>query len=194
MVRALLSLLALVTFAAPAYAGRVPPEPQIRLHAGLSVSDGLGIGGAVGLDSRMTRLVYIDMGGFFTPVPLAEDLGLPADPVPGDLVRLRHALYVTPGIRIPHKVSDGLIWDVIFRGGLAVAWATNLDPDDTVDGHYASEVQPSAVGGVDFLLRKGQYGVRASGKALSIRTLEYDNAQVNYFVRPQGAVEFFYQF
>ena len=26
------------------------------------------------------------------------------------------------------------------------------------------------------------------------RTLEYDNAQVNYFVRPQGAVEFFYQF
>ena len=45
-------------------------EPQNRVYAGVVQSDG-GLGGTVSIESRLTQLITINMGGFVsTPSPL----------------------------------------------------------------------------------------------------------------------------
>ena len=46
-------------------ASRIAMDPQNKVHVGASVI-GSSYGASLGLDSRLTQLIYIDIGGFFS--------------------------------------------------------------------------------------------------------------------------------
>lgn len=191
MPRALASLLFLLS--APALAARVPLDPQTRVHAGVSVTGTPDIGVALGLDARMTRLVFMDLGGFVSPAPLADDIAHPDDP--SEALRLRHGLYATPGLRIPHSAKEGLTWDLIFRGGIGAVWVADLTPSDAQDDSgFTVNLDPAGVGGLDLLLRKDKVGGRASAKVFAFTTVVNDSRDAEFRAMPVGTIELFYQF
>ena len=118
---------------------------------------------------------------------------------------MRHGIWFAPGVRIPHRYGEGLIWDVFFRGGFATVWS-----DDASAGDYSHINNPEAnfdtlfdvalVGGLDLLIRKGKFGVRASGKGFFYKTYpaiawQKDWAATELFVMsPQVSLEGVYQF
>lgn len=157
-----IAALALLGLSLPTQAARMPLEPQNRAHFGASIVDLDAIGVAAGLDSRLTRFMYIDVGGFASAS--AQDPAVPADSSEiSDYVKTRHALYVAPGIRIPHRYGDGIRWDLFFRGGFGVVWSQDLSNSGT---HLTN---PAGLGGVDFMLQKGSVGARLSGKMFAYR-------------------------
>lgn len=190
--RALPTLLTLGLLSAPAYAARVPLEPQTRVHAGVSVTGQPDFGVAFGLDARMTRLIFMDLGAFVSPVSLAEDIAHPEDPA--DALRTRHGLYATPGVRIPHAAREGLTWDAVVRGGIGAIWVADLtEANPGEDTGYTMNVDPAAIAGADLVLRKGKVGGRVTGKAFVFTTLTNDASVAERFVKPVGTVEAFYQ-
>jgi len=162
-VKRLFAVLGPLALSTPALAARMPMDPQNRAHVGASVVNQDSVGVSAGLDSRLTRFVYIDVGGFASMV--SPDVVVPTatDATSSDFVRTRHGLWVAPGVRVPHRYGDGLKWDVFFRGGFGVTWAQDL----SADGDYLTN--PAGLGGVDLMLRKDAVGVRASGKAFAYR-------------------------
>lgn len=193
----LLSAVLAIAGSGVAHAARPMIEPQNRLHAGVSVTGGArfdvpSVGGALGFDSRMTRLVSVDVGGFFSPGPMGE--------VPGSFddasssIYLRHGLYVAPGFRLPHRSNDGLNWDVLLRVGFAGAWWTDAQSHQTHLGDdYLTGLDPAGLAGLDLVLRKGSLGGRVSLKEYGFRPFsEVTLAAVNV-LRPQGTAELFWQ-
>ncbi|MFT4974154.1 MAG: hypothetical protein ACI8S6_000036 [Myxococcota bacterium] len=161
----LITTLGLLALSVPALAARMPMDPQNKAHMGASVVDLEAIGVTGGLDSRLTRFVYIDISGLVSATE--TDLTEPTDPdaTITDYVKTRHALWVAPGIRVPHRYGEGLKWDVFFRGGFGVVWSQDL----SADGLYLTN--PAGLGGMDLVLRKDAIGVRASGKVFAYRAL-----------------------
>ena len=148
----------------PASAAKMPMEPQNRAHLGVSLLDGssaYGLSG--GLDSRLTRFVYVDVGGFMTA--FSPELSAPSaeETVTSDWVRMRHSLWAAPGVRIPHRYGEGINWDVFFRAGFGVVWSEDLSADSDWLANAAG------LGGIDLLLRKDRVGLRASGKVFGYR-------------------------
>lgn len=200
MFRALLLAFILAFFAlAPngAHAARPSLDPQNRVHAGLSVSGGAtfdvpSFGAAVGFDSRMTRLVYVDVGGFLSPLPLGE---VPAEfASEGSSIYLRHGLYVAPGFRVPHRAREGLNWDLLIRAGFAGVWWTDAQALETRLGEdYLVGLDPAALAGLDFLVRKGDVGARLGAKAFGFRPFSQSSLDFVSVLRPQGALELFWQ-
>lgn len=187
MSRFLVALL-LLMLPSLAEARRMPLDPLNRVHAGLSVADfgNIGVGG--GFDSRLTRLVYVDLGAYMSATAPTGDTPT-GDPrtTPEEWFSLRHGLYVTPGLRIPHRYKGDFTWDLTGRLGFGVVWVEDAAYEDTL------YINPALIGGADLLLRKDKIGLRLSGKAQSFKA--YANAIRDdvQLVRPQFGAEAVYQ-
>lgn len=187
-------LITLVGLLSPAHAQNMALDPQNRLHVGLNLVDGpsnVGITG--GFDSRLTRVLALDIGGFASPIPIAPDYafdGQDAASTP-EFYRLRHGIYATPGIRIPHPQPKTWAWDVFLRGGGGVIWAANLSPLAPADDDTVYSIRPDAAGvvGGDVLIRFGRFGARVFGKAWMFDVLQTSPARSFFVVRPQYGVE-----
>ena len=111
----------------PAEAVRLALEPQNRIFVGASQTDG-AIGVTTSIESRLTQLIYINMGGFVTT---PKNMGDVESRDPQDWVQLNHGLWAAPGWRMPHRYKEGpLNWDVVARGGFACVFTTDAFRDD----------------------------------------------------------------
>lgn len=194
------SLMALFLGLAPGTAAAARPalEPQNRVHAGLSVTGGElfdtpSFGATVGFDSRMTRVVFVDVGGFVSPIPMPEISATFDDPAQS--IYLRHGLYVAPGFRVPHKSGDGgLSWDVLGRVGFAGVWWTDVQSTMTLKGdEYLADLSPAAVVGLDGILRKEKVGARLGAKGYGFVPFSQSASEPVRALRPQVTAEFLYQ-
>ncbi len=167
-----------------ALAGRMPLDPQTRIHAGFSLAEIEDPGVSLGLDSRLTRLIYVDLGAFISVgVPGNDGTTGGAD----EQLQLRHALYVAPGVRLPHRHKEGLNWDLIGRGGFATTWTSDAYDDHTL------QAAPALLAGLDGLIRKDHIGLRASGRMLFYRGYSKGEQLDLVMIRPQVALEALYQ-
>lgn len=180
---------ALVT---PAHASQMALDPQNRVHVGFSYIDDGGLPGGIGLtagfDSRLTRIIAIDIGGFVSPL----ESGVTVDPEAPYLehVLLRHGLNTTLGVRVPHAQPKDWAWEFFLRGGGGVVWLETLPyevgstlSDDTLMFDIAG------TGGADLLVRFGHFGVRATGRAWVFDVVEPSPMENLLTVRPQGTLE-----
>lgn len=176
--------------ASPAWAYRPALEPQIRAHAGASyVAGPYGLGGMVGVDSRLTRLVHVDIGGTFSPRAVPEDWSLERDLDPVEYFRLRHSLYITPGLRLPLPQPQGFTLDVYLRGGVAVAWSVDLSPSTGGDPPRRTEVDPAGLAGVDVVVQGEHLGVRGVVRGYGLRPFYNDGLDDVLFFTPQLGLE-----
>src|SRR5262245_38835052 len=83
----------------PAMAAHEALDPLNRGHVGISFSDENTPGVNAGLDSRLTRVVFIDVGIFASPMSFPETEV--SSEKTADFVFLRHGVYVAPGLRLP---------------------------------------------------------------------------------------------
>jgi hypothetical protein len=183
-----------LTFAAlsapAAYGASLALDPQVRVHAGASVIPGpSGVGITGGFESRLTRIVAIDLAGFASPVPLGDELHLEGDF--GDYQLLRHAIYASPGVRIPHAQPKSWAWDVFARAGGGVIWLADARPGDEAGGSAEYDVMADMGGfaGADLMIRFGNVGVRASGKAWMYDAVQTSPIHSFFLVRPQFGIE-----
>lgn len=187
-------LTTLLAFFGPAHAQSMALEPQNRVHVGLNVVDGpSGFGVTAGFDSRLTRIIALDIGAFASPVPIPQDWAWDGaeSPSTADYYKLRHGIYATPGLRIPHPQPKRWAWDVFVRAGGGVIWAANLSPDapgDT-DSYYSIRPDVAGVVGADALVRFGKYGARIFGKGWMFDVLQTSPAKSFFVLRPQYGVE-----
>jgi hypothetical protein len=179
-----------------ATAGKMPLESLNRFHAGLSITDsGSGVGGIMGLDSRMTRLIFVDIGGFYTPGDQQFDTTIERDTAePTDWYTLRNGLYAAPGIRIPHRYQDGFNWDVVGRVGFAAVWIADESQHIIPDANALVYSEAAMLSGVDVLLRYDTFGVRMSGKAFAWKKYSPIARIETVSVRPQFTIEGVVQF
>lgn len=197
MNRALAALLplALMLLGGPAHARRLPLDPENRVHLGAALSDNVTLGVFGGLDSRLTRVVSVDVGGFVSPIPLPDDI-VPDSEDGRDYVFMRHGVYVAPGLRIPHRQGEFLQWDIFGRPGFAALFTNDVHPDNgtTPNERFQTVATPSLFGAAELLLRKDAVGVRLSGRAYLFRQFSaFENADL-LLVRPQYTAELVYQF
>lgn len=178
-----------------ASAGSLGLDPQNRLHFGINVVDlPSPIGLTFGFDSRLTRYLSMDVGAFASPFSIPLDYTA-EDAENSELYHMRHGVYLTPGIRIPHVQPRAFAWELYLRGGGGVVWATNVDPAvaEQGDGEWTTRVAPGGLGGADVLFRFGKYGVRVFGKAW-IFGAQHTSPDVSYvLLRPQYGMEAVYQ-
>jgi hypothetical protein len=157
-----------VGFAALMVPGRAQAQaldPMNRLHLGAAFVQGPApYGLTIGFDSRLTRLAFVDAGGFGTlgsPDPDALD----PDTAPEDSLRLRHGIYIAPGIRVPHVQPQAFGFDLLPRAGMAAIWLADLGSADMPGRHpYSTEV--AGFVGLDLTVQKGPVGLRASYRHL----------------------------
>jgi len=136
-----------------------------RLHLGANFVEGPApFGLTIGFDSRLTRLAFVDAGGFGTfgdPDPETLD----PDTEPQDAMRLRHGIYIAPGLRVPHVQPQNWGFDILPRGGMAAIWLADLAAEGVAGRNpYSTEV--GGFLGVDLTVQKGPIGVRASYRHL----------------------------
>lgn len=187
------ALVALLHLAAPeAQASSIGLEPQNRVHAGLSMVDGPSpVGFSLGFDSRLTRLVAMDVGAFFSPFSVPDDYESVVDNYPQNF-HLRHGVYFMPGFRIPHPQPKSWAWEAFVRVGAGVLWAANLDP---YVANSPTSVRPGAGGtvGLDAHARFGNYGLRAYGRGWIFGGQRAAPDETYALVRPHWGVEAVYQ-
>jgi hypothetical protein len=183
----LLALLACPTAQAQAL------DPMNRLHLGVSFVQGPSpLGATIGFDSRLTRLAFVDAGGFGslgTPDPDALD----PDTLPEDALRLRHGIYIAPGIRVPHVQPQAFGFDVLPRVGMAAVWLADLD-SDRVEGRNPFSTEVAGFLGVDLSVQKGAVGVRASYRHVFCSPYVQDRKEDMPINTPLFTLEGQYQF
>lgn len=184
--RLLLSLLLALGWSGTAQARRMPLDPQNRPHLGLSWNLAQSLGLMGGLDSRLTRIISVDVGGFLSPIPLPDDIAPDSDDG-RDFVFLRHGLYFTPGLRVPHRQGRDLQWDVFARPGFAAIFTQDVHPDNYLSRNerYQTQADPALFGGGELLLGYRAWGLRLGGRAFLFR--QFSNLENNdiVLVRPQ---------
>lgn len=193
MLRALLPLIALL-WCAPAHARRVALDPENRIHLGAALTDDTSLGLFGGLDSRLTRIVYVDVGGFVSPVPLDEGV-VPTSDDGRDYIFLRHGIYVGPGLRLPHRQPQSFQWDLTGRLGFAAVWSNDVHPDNSLSPgeRYEIEANPSLMGGIEGLVRKDAVGIKLSARGYMYRPFsQFERADL-VLVRPQYVAELVFQ-
>ena len=147
--------------------------PLVRIHGGASLVEAPApLGAQVGMDTRLTRLVLVDLGAFYSPGdPTAWTP--PTDPSAADWFRTRHGISVAPGVRIPHQQPKAFTYEIIVRVGMNVLFLADLNPETHVSGSadYAQTALAAASGGADLLLQRGAPGLRLASErtACSIR-------------------------
>lgn len=190
-----ISLVGLTIGSTEAWANRPALDPLNRLHLGASFSDQRTVGVHGGLDSRLTRLVFVDLGGFVSPMDFPfEDIGFSEDVA--DYVFLRHGIYVAPGLRIPHRQKEGFSWDVIGRGGMSAVWSADVDPDNFLGPggpDYEVEPDPALLFGADAQVRFDRLGFRVGGKGYTFSVYSQSKAVDVAVVKVQWFGEVMYQ-
>ena len=174
----------------------MPLESLNRLHGGLALTDNItGLGGVVGLDSRLTRLVFVDLGGFFTPGNQQFDPSVnPEQQEPKEWYTLRNGLYAAPGMRIPHRYKDGFNWDLIGRAGFAALWIADESQRIIPNDEALVYSEAALLLGADVLFRFDEIGVRLSGKAYGWQAYSPVKQAESSTIRPQFTLEGVYQF
>ena len=185
------SLLLGVVFMIPteSEATRLAIEPQNRIYAGAVQSDG-GLGGTVSVESRLTQLITINIGGFVsTPIQYGDVDSRDEQ----DWVMLNHGLWAAPGWRIPHRYGNGKInWDLMGRAGFGCVFTTDVFRKDLYS------IDPAGLVGVDGYLQykvseENTVGLRVSSKVFAYKP-NLTRTRVGLPVqRLQHGIEFFWQ-
>ena len=172
-----------------AHATTMALEPQVRVHAGGSwVSGDAGLGVTAGFDARMTRLVAMDLGAFASPTALPEEATSELLP---ESARLRHGVYLTPGVRIPHPQPRSWAWELFLRAGGGVAWTVDASQKVPLDGEtvYVTKPGMAGCGGADALVRYGKVGARVAARAWVFEGTQSSPLRNFTIVRPQITAE-----
>ncbi len=163
--RSALAGVLLAALAVPTAARAQSLDPMNRLHLGASFVQGPAtVGLTIGFDSRLTRLAFVDAGGFGSlgePDPATLD----PDTDPEDAMRLRHGIYIAPGIRVPHVQPQAFGFDFLPRAGMAAVWLADLD-SDSVAGRNPFSTEVAGFLGLDLTVQKGPVGLRLSYRHL----------------------------
>ncbi|MBN1337036.1 MAG: hypothetical protein JXB39_13845 [Deltaproteobacteria bacterium] len=170
-------------------------EPMNRLHAGGVVMQGpAGMGLSLGFDSRLTRLIFVDAGGFVSPVSLpAEAWDGQGDAV--DALRLRHGITLSPGLRVPHAQPAAFSYDVVIRMGAAAAWVSDLsDPVDDVGPPYTTTALAAGFAGADLSVLRGPIGLRLGYRQFLFVPFVLEELSDVMATRPMGHLEVVWQF
>ena len=143
---------------------RFSVEPQNRVYAGVVQSDG-GLGGTISIESRLTQLVTINMGGFVsTPTHYGDSDSREEQ----DWVLLNHGLWAAPGWRIPHRYKNTKVnWDLVGRVGFACVFTTDAFRDDL----YL--IDPAGLVGLDGYLKYTVSEDKTTGLRLSSKMFAY---------------------
>ncbi len=165
------------TSEAPARRG-LPVAAKNRAHFGAAWTPGSSHLVA-GFDSRMTQSISMDVGGFLSPLE-------PSDPERDDHWVLRHGLFVTPGVRIPHRNRPALKWDIIIKGGFGPVWVADAE------SRYDLQINPALVTGADLMLRYGQWGIRVENRLWYMKPFSKFQQIEILTIRPQigGAIQY----
>ena len=173
-------------FSSNVYAQALALEPQNRFLAGYSYNDG-NMGINVGFDSRLTQLIFINIGAF---VSVSDREYKIDDDDASTWVSLSNGIFAAPGFRIPHRyktANDALNWDIIMRTGFACVSSNNA-----YDANWFL-VEPAAFGGADILVKKYNYGLSLSSKVFRYRVDISSIQESLYVTRPQVSASLFYQ-
>jgi len=171
-----------------AEATRMPLDPLNRIHAGYSTADRGAPGLSVGMDSRLTRLLNVDVGVFVSPFAhpeVAVDLD---NDDPTDWLTLRHGIVVAPGLRVPHRYGQGINWDLTLRAGFGAIWLTNAT--ETINPETTAALMPSA----DLLRIQDQFGLRLGVREVVFWTYVHEARENFSLSRTQLSAEGVYQF
>jgi hypothetical protein len=164
---------------------RLAMEPQNKVHFGASlISSSHGF--SIGMDSRLTQLIYVDIGGFAS---LNNTDSFEVDEEdPKSYVIARHALYAMPGWRIPHRYKeDKWNWDVFIRAGFGCMFSKDLSID-------VINTDPAVLAGLEGTLRKDNVGVRFMVKEFYFKPYVTESRQEEIYFSEQYSTEFFIQF
>ena len=159
-------------------------EPQIRTGAGVSWIDG-ALGASVSMDTRMTQLVYVSLGGF-------RSFEMPEIETQEDDIQtwsaLRHGIWAAPGIRFPHRYAkQGINWDFLFRGGFGASFSELAEKDDWL------LMEPSALYGGDLIFFVNNISLKATGKMFVYSSYIPEFRTKALMMRPQLSVELSYE-
>lgn len=148
------------------------------------------VGFSGSFESRTTRILAAELGGFVTPFPMEPGLGEDAAR-DVDLFYLRHGIFGDLGFRIPHHQPKGFAWEFHFRLGTGVVWNAHVSNDALVTDNTNYDVAPSvaALGGGDFLIRFGHYGARVAGKAWAFNVVDQREITSEFKISPQISLE-----
>ena len=173
-------------YSSVSHAQAITLEPQNRVLAGYTFNDGnQGVG--IGFDSRLTQVIYINVGTFFSLIDRKYTID---EEEPSSLISLRNGIYAAPGLRFPHRYKserDALNWDILFRTGFACVSSQNALEENWF------LVEPAALVGIDLLLKKYNYGFSLSSKVFRYRVDISSLQETLYVTRPQVSAVFFYQ-
>lgn len=157
-----------------------PVAAQNRAHVGGAWTPGsTQVTG--GFNSRMTQSISVDVGGFLSPTE-AMDPGLE------DHWVLRHGLFVTPGIRVPHRNKSEIKWDLILRAGFGPVWLADAE------ARFDTQINPGLVGGADLMLRYKQWGFRMENRLWHMKPFSRYRQVEMATLRPQIGASALYEF
>ena len=160
-------------------------EPLNRVSAGVSYVDS-SFGGVVGFESRLTHLIYLNIGGFQTLGELAfegEELR--------DQIKLKSGLWAMPGLRLPHRYNknkNAVNWDLIVRTGFGCFF------NDIADKPDAFNMEPGGLFGADFYLMWKNIGFRLSGKGVYQKAYIPTRNESLLMLSSIASLEFYSQF
>lgn len=175
-----------------AEAGRQALNPKMRVHAGVTISEGPNaIGTTFGVEARASRYVFLDIGGFVTPGDAfegADEMDL-ATHIP------RNGIFAAPGIRLPHAQPAAFEWDLTARVGPGLLWTAYMGERLNSMGNLTMlEADVMVMSGVDLAVKRGEYGVRLSGRLFGSWPHNFETSTDPTILMWQGATELFYQF
>jgi hypothetical protein len=171
-------------FVGDASAVKLAMDAQNRVFVGGAWIDG-GYGPTIGLESRLTQLIYINIGGFTS---LSEDISDVDSTDQQDWLKLNHGIFAAPGWRVPHRYKeDSVNWDILFRGGFACVFSADANLDD----YYT--VDPAGLIGVDLYLQKQNFGIRSSNKVFMYQPTMSKTLSSISASRVQTSIELFWQ-
>jgi hypothetical protein len=146
-----------------ASAVRLAMEPQNRVIAGPALIDGHS-GVTASVESRLTQLVYINMGG---SISIPKHFGNVDSSSEQDWVQMNHLIWAAPGWRLPHRYRGDVNWDLITRAGFACVFTTDAFREDLF------LIDPAGLVGLDAYLHYVPVGKQAMGVRVSNRLLAY---------------------
>ena len=79
IMRVCVAALFLLVIGRPVQAARMALDPMNRLHAGLSIASPSSMGVMMGMDSRLTQIIYVDVTGFIDRAAPVNDGAVPND-------------------------------------------------------------------------------------------------------------------
>ncbi len=175
-------------FTTPVEGVRLALEPQNRLIVGAGNVDN-GQGFNLSVESRLTHLVYINLGGTLS---IPKHYGYIQDNNPEKWLRMNHMIWAAPGWRIPHRYSEKINWDLIVRGGFACVFSTDVFKEDY------TLFNPAGLVGLDAYLHyrvdeKTTVGTRFTNRLFTYRPTVSSTLETIRVEKWQNSIELFWQ-